>query len=271
MTDIHASTATGTGRLRPVGTRFSGRTVIVTAGAAGIGGGVARAFAEQGANVVVGDIDDDGLERFTADTQDLGVGVLVRHLDATRSTEVEALVSAAIDRFGTIDVLVSAAGGYSGPRSLLDVSDDDWESGMALNVSTAFRAVRAVAPTMIEAGRGRIIVLSSASGRQPSMSTLSVVYYAAGKAALLGLMRQCAIELGPHGITVNAVAPGTTYTPRLAKFRSRDTFEAINRQVPLGRIAEVEDQLGPILFLASDDAAYVNGATLDVNGGRLMM
>lgn len=271
MTDISASAESAPARLRPVGTRFSGRTVIVTAGAAGIGGGVARAFAEQGANVVVGDIDDDGLERFAEDTQYLGVGVLVRHLDATLSTEIESLASAAVERFGAIDVLVSAAGGYGGPRSLLDVSDDDWEAGMALNVSTAFRAVRAVAPTMIAAGRGRIIVLSSASGRQPSMATSSVVYYAAGKAALLGLMRQCAIELGPHGITVNAVAPGTTYTPRLAKFRSRDTFETINREVPLGRIAEVEDQLGPILFLASDDAAYVNGATLDVNGGRLMM
>jgi len=258
-------------RLRPVGSRFAGRTVLVTAGAAGIGGGVARAFAEQGANIVVGDIDAEGLGRLTEETEDLGVGVLTRVLDATDSSEVESLVADTVERFGGVDVLVSAAGGYGGPRSLLEVSDEDWDAGMALNVSTAVRAIRAVAPTMIGAGHGRIIVLSSASGRQPSMSTSSVVYYAAGKAALLGLMRQCAIELGPHGITVNAVAPGTTYTPRLARFRSRDTFEAINRQVPLGRIAEVEDQLGPILFLASDDAGYVNGATLDVNGGRLMM
>lgn len=258
-------------RLERLGSRFAGRTVLVTAGAEGIGGGAARAFAQQGADIVVGDLDGAALERLEEETRELGVGVLANCVDATDSTQVEAMTNEAVDRFGRVDVLVSAAGGYGGPRGLLDVSDEEWDAGMALNVSTAFKAIRAVTPTMIAAGHGRIIVISSASGRAPSMATSSVVYYAAGKAALLGLMRQCAIELGPHGITVNAIAPGTTYTPRLARFRSRETFEAINRQVPLGRIAEVEDQMGPLLFLASDDAGYVNGATLDVNGGRLMM
>lgn len=251
--------------------RFADRTVVITAGATGIGGGVARAFAREGARVVVGDLDADGLATLEDDVRSVGGAVLTRQLDATASDAVEELVHDALGAFGGVDVLVAATGGYGGPRSLVDVTDEEWRAGMDLNVSAPFMAIRAVAPTMIAAGHGRIIVLSSASGRAPSMATSSVVYYAAGKAALLGLMRQCALELGPHGITVNAVAPGTTYTPRLARFRSRETFEAINRQVPLGRIAEVDDQVGPILFLASDDAGYVNGATLDVNGGRLMM
>lgn len=254
-----------------MGQRFEGRTVVVTAGASGIGGGVARAFAREGARVVVGDLDADALATLADDVRASGGELLARQLDATDSGAVDALVADAVDAFGGVDVLVAATGGYGGPRSLLEVSDEEWHTIIDLNVSAAFFAIRAVAPTMIGAGRGRIIVLSSASGRAPSMATSSVVSYAAGKAALLGLMRQCALELGPHGITVNAVAPGTTYTPRLARFRSRETFEAINRQVPLGRIAEVEDQVGPILFLASDEAGYVNGATLDVNGGRLMM
>jgi 3-oxoacyl-[acyl-carrier protein] reductase len=257
--------------LKRIDDAFAGRTVLVTAGVAGIGGGVTRAFAQHGADVVVADLDGPGLARLELELAELGIGVLARRVDATDSAAIDRLVAEAVERFGGIDILVSAAGGYSGPRGITDVSDEEWESGMALNVTTAFKAIRAVTPVMRTAGRGRIIVLSSASGRQPSMATSSVVYYAAGKAALLGLMRQSAIELGPHGITVNAVAPGTTYTPRLARFRSRDTFEAINRQVPLGRISEVEDQVGPILFLASDAAGYVNGATLDVNGGRLMM
>jgi NAD(P)-dependent dehydrogenase (short-subunit alcohol dehydrogenase family) len=153
----------------------------------------------------------------------------------------------------------------------LEVSDYEWDAGITLNLTSAFKAARAVIPMMKRAGAGRIIMISSASGRMPTTVAAGVCYYAASKAGLLGLTRILALELGPYGITVNAVAPGTTYTDRVARFRSIETFDRIAETIPLGRIGTVEDQVGPILFLASPAARYVTGATIDVNGGRLML
>jgi NAD(P)-dependent dehydrogenase (short-subunit alcohol dehydrogenase family) len=113
-------------------------------------------------------------------------------------------------------------------------------------------------------------MVSSATGRMPTTVASSVIHYAVAKAGIMGLVRQLAVELGPHGINVNAVAPGTTFTPRVERIRTRESLSGIAATIPLGRVAEIEDQVGPIAFLASPDADYLTGVVLDVNGGRIM-
>ncbi|MPZ14947.1 MAG: SDR family oxidoreductase [Chloroflexi bacterium] len=247
------------------------QTVMITGAAAGIGAGVAAGFANLGANLVLADIDEEELASLDNNLTARGVDVLASRTDVTSAAGLKALVNAAVERFSGIDVLVVAAGGFSGSKTIEEVSDEEWEAGVALNLSSAFKTARAVVPVMKRARAGRIIMISSASGRMPTNVAAGVCYYAASKAGLLGLTRVLAIELGPYGVTVNAVAPGTTYTERVAKFRSLETFDRIAETVPLGRISTVEEQVGPILFLASPPARYITGATLDVNGGRLML
>jgi NAD(P)-dependent dehydrogenase (short-subunit alcohol dehydrogenase family) len=244
---------------------------MITGAAAGIAAGAASAFAGQGANLVLADINEAALGQLADGLRRRDVDVLAARTDVTDTVELAGLVEAAESRFGAIDVLVAAAGGFTGSKSVEEVSDDEWEAGIALNLTSAFKTTRAVIPIMKRARAGRIIMISSASGRMPTTVAAGVCYYAASKAGLLGLTRILALELGPFGVTVNAVAPGTTYTERVSRFRSIETFDAIAETIPLGRISAVEDQIGPILFLASPAAGYITGATLDVNGGRLML
>lgn len=246
------------------------QTVLVTGGATGIGEGVSRAFCEQGATVVVADLDGEGLERLGESLRAAPGRVVGSLTDVTDSTAVDGLVSETVAAHGGIDVLVVAAGGYQGAKKAEEVTDDEWERVLLLNLTAAFKVARAVIPVMKDAGSGRIVMISSATGRMPTLAASSVVHYTAAKAGMIGLVKQLALELGPHGVTVNAVAPGTTWTPRVQRLRSPESFADITATIPLERIADVADQIGPIMFLASEAAAYMTGAVLDVNGGRLM-
>jgi NAD(P)-dependent dehydrogenase (short-subunit alcohol dehydrogenase family) len=250
---------------------FAGRTAIITGAATGIGAGAARGLAAAGANIVLVDLDEDGLEREAGELEGLGARVVGVRADATDTADSTRMVEAALTSFGSVDILVTAAGGHGGAVPTEDLSDEAWEKGIALNLTSTFKSARAVIRPMKDRRYGRIIMISSGSGRMPTMSAPSVSHYAAAKTGILGLARQLAIELGPYEITVNAVAPGTTRTPRVERIRSEESLAKIAGDIPLGRVASVGDQVGPILFLASDAAGYITGATLDVNGGRLMM
>jgi NAD(P)-dependent dehydrogenase (short-subunit alcohol dehydrogenase family) len=251
------------------GQMSSPRTVVVTGCAAGIGEGVVRRFAGAGDNVVMIDIDKDGLARLEAELTGAGTVVSVPG-DVTDAALLDDAVALAVERFGRVDVLVGAAGGHSGAQAAEEVTDETWQKSLDLNLTSAFKSARAVIPVMKQQGSGRIIMVSSATGRMPTTVASSVIHYAVAKAGIMGLVRQLAVELGPHGVTVNAVAPGTTYTPRVERIRTRESLSGIAATIPLGRVAEVEDQVGPIYFLAGADASYLTGVVLDVNGGRVM-
>ena len=246
------------------------RTVLVTGAAAGIGEGVARAFAAQGANLLLMDLDADRLTDLANELSGVAAAVEIAPIDVTQTEDVDKAVGKAVDAFGSVDVLVGAAGGHTGAKSAEQIDDDEWDRSIGLNLGSAFKCARAVIPVMKANRSGRIVFISSATGRMPTMSASSVLHYAVAKAGIMGLVRQLAVELGPFEVTVNAVAPGTTYTPRVQKFRSLESFGEIAASIPLGRVASVDDQVGPIMFLASDAARYLTGVVLDVNGGRIM-
>lgn len=248
---------------------FAGKTIIVTGAAAGIGRGTAEAVARRGANVVLLDIAADPLDALVKDLVDEGHTALAAAADATVYPDVMEVVERTLKRFGRIDGLVTAAGGFPNRVAVQDLDVEQWTQGITLNLSSVFYACRAVIPQMLQQGEGAIVLVSSAAGR--TIVNPCTAYYAAAKSGILGLGRHLAFELGSSNIRVNAVAPGTTLTPRIAGLYAESRLEAIRQKTPLGRIADVDDQVGPILFLLSDDSGYMTGCTLDVSGGRIMM
>jgi NAD(P)-dependent dehydrogenase (short-subunit alcohol dehydrogenase family) len=170
-----------------------------------------------------------------------------------------------------VDILVNNAGGGTSLRYLEEVTEDDWKLTIDSNLKSAFLCCRAVTPPMKRQRYGRIVNVSSVAGR--NVSRLSGPQYSSAKAGMLGLSRHLAQDLGPFGITVNAVAPGPTLVDRVAKkwaLRSEADRAHILSNIPLGRLAEPEEVATVIAFLASDDARYVTGVTIDVNGGSFM-
>jgi 3-oxoacyl-[acyl-carrier protein] reductase len=244
---------------------FSGKNVIVTGAAAGIGRGVALGFAQSNARVVACDTDARGLDTLAAEAGSDASFVTAR-ADVTSSAAVKRVVRLAMADQERIDVLVNAVGGFSAILGYREITDESWQSSITLNVTSVFYCCREVLPHM--GMGGRIINVSSATGRMPTAITSAS--YAAGKAAVIGLSRHIAREVAPAGITVNCVAPGTTLTPRLAAMYDAERVAGISALTPIGRIAEVRDQVGPILFLASAAAGYITGTTIDVNGGKVM-
>ena len=249
--------------------RFEGHVVLVTGAAKGIGLRIARAFAREGARVAALDIDAPGADALARELVAQGREALALKADVTAAPEVRQAVDAVLGRWGRIDVLVNNAGGFSVIRRTEDIPDDEWEAIFRFNVTSAFLCAKAVLPQMKRQRSGAIVNLSSVAGRAGAVTVTS--HYAAAKAALLGFTRHLAREVARDGIRVNAVAPGTVATERFRALRSPEETRRMAESVPLGRVAEPEEIAEVVLFLASDAARYVTGATLDVNGGLVMM
>lgn len=251
--------------------RLDGRVAIITGSSEGIGKAAALIFAREGGQVVLNARGQDRLEAARATLCVVGKPPLVVAGDVSQAAVIERLVGETLQHFGRVDILVNNAGGGTRLRFLEEVTEDDWNLTIDSNLKSAFLCCQAVAPAMKRQGYGRIVNVSSVAGR--NVSRLSGPQYSSAKAGMLGLTRHLAQDLGPFGVTVNAVAPGPTLVDRVAKkwtLRSEEDRSHILGNIPLGRLAQPEEVAAVIAFLASDDASYVTGVTIDVNGGSFM-
>ena len=252
--------------------RFQGKTALVTGASKGIGRATALRLAREGGAVAVNGRDEAAIAAVVREIRQAGGRAMPAPADVSRGGDVIRMTEAIIAEFGGIDILVNNAGGGTMARWLDDLDEEAWDRGLAMNLKSAFLVTKAVATHMRQCRRGHIVMVASIAGR--NMSRLSGPDYSAAKGGMLAFMRHMAVELGPHGITVNAVAPGPTMVERVAKkwtLKGEEEREKILRTIPLGRPARPEEVAAAILFLASEDASYITGACLDVNGGAFMM
>jgi 3-oxoacyl-[acyl-carrier protein] reductase len=238
-------------------TALTDRVAIVTGAARGIGRVIAEDLHARGATVVLADIDES--EHSLDRGWDLQVDVRDRE-------SVNALVAEVLERAGRVDILVNNAARIA-PSSLWDVEPDEWDDVLAVNLRGPLFAIQAAGPHMREQRWGRIVNVSSLAGQQGGI--VGGPHYSASKAALLVLTKIAARELAPHGVTVNAVAPAAIESPVLDAL-PETTRKDIARSIPVGRLGRPEEVAALVAYLASEEAAYVTGATFDVNGGLLM-
>lgn len=252
--------------------RFEGKVAVITAAGAGIGRATAEIMAREGATVVAVDVNGERLDALSAALADAPGKVIGRDIDAGNEAAVRALVEEAAADHGRIDILVNGVGGSTivdNPAATIDaLTFDDWQRLIDFNLNATFLFLNSVVPVMKKAGGGKIVSISSIAGR--GLSALSSSAYATAKGGIIALTRKLATELGPHGININAIAPSLTLTERLLPHwqkRSADEQAAIEAGVPLRRVARAMDQAKVIAFLASSDADFVTGSTIDVSGG----
>lgn len=245
------------------------RVAVITGAANGIGAAVAARLAAQGQYLALLDCDVTRLEAGAAALRATARGrVCTYPVDVRESRPVAEAVAAIRAEFGRIDVLVNAVGSSTPQRPVEEISDEEWDAVLTLNLRGLFLCTRAVVPGMKGQRWGRIVNVSSVAGRTRSL--FGGAHYTASKAGVIGFSRQCASELAPYGITVNVVAPGVTLSERVAarwEAKPADERAFIQSLIPAGRLASVDEPAAAICFLCGEDASYMNGAVVDVNGG----
>ncbi len=246
---------------------FSDQVVIVTGAAVGIGKGISEAFAKAGGHAYLLDIDDERGEKAAEAIRAAGGKADYIHCDVTNSSSVQAAFDQILSNSGRIDVLVNNAGGFSMQLATVDTPEEEWDRVITRNLKGVYLCSKAAIPTFKSQKSGRIINFGSVAGLATQVP--SSPPYAAAKAGVHAMTRVMSFELARDGITVNAIAPGTTATERVVKLRSPEQMKKIGESSPVGRIGEVEDMIGCTLFMASDEASYLTGQTVSINGGRL--
>ena len=247
---------------------FMEKIVLVTGSGSGIGRGVAIAFAKEGANIVVNDVNYEAASSVAQEIKDMGRKSLAVKCDVSNSHEVSQMFDQIVKQFGTLHILINSAG-VTGVVALMEETlEEEFDRTMDINVKGVFLCSKAAVPLMKKNKYGKIVNISSTAGKR--MSSGGGGDYATSKAAVLSLTRTFAYELAPYGINVNAICPGRTITPLLAKAIDTPEHKERLKRIPLGRYAAPEDQANAIILLCSDRASYIVGQHVDVDGGVLL-
>ena len=256
--------------------RFANQVVMITGAANGIGEACALRFAEEGARVVCLDIEEVANEETAVSCQNLGAEAIGLHCDVTKKGAVETAVAITMKKWGRIDTLVGSAGIYTG-SPLADVSIQQWQHTISTNLTGVFLTNQAVVPIMMAQKSGSIINLSSMAGKT---SWVASAEYSASKSGVIGLTRSVAMELAPYGATANAVCPGNTLTDMVRGVAAKvggldgltgeEWLQMRANDCPMQRLAEPWEIAGVVAFLASQDARYLTGQGIEVDGGMIM-
>jgi len=256
--------------------RLKDRVAIVTGGASGIGKAAAECFVREGARVVIADFNPDGIEKTVAEIVSAGGRATGQVVDVSNREQTQMMARKVVEQQGRIDILLNNAG-ISRYRPFATAIAEDWDAVLGVDLKGVFFCAQSVAPAMIKQCYGRIVNISSALGtgaapHNTAGSPGGSAAYASAKAGVIMLTKTLARELGPHGVTVNCVAPGTFVTPISSSSRTPEQvsehLEHRKKTVVLGRIGALAELSSAILFFASDDSSYVTGQTLQVDGGR---
>jgi 3-oxoacyl-[acyl-carrier protein] reductase len=245
--------------------RLQDRVALVTGGGQGIGRAIALCFVREGAKIAVIDVMDDCARAVAAEIKSAGGDAVAVVCDVTKRDQVETAVTKAVEAFGKIDILCNNAGITRDAR-LVKMTEDQFDAVIDVNLKGVFNMTQAVAPHMVAQSYGRIITTSSIVGLYGNFGQTN---YVASKAGVIGMTRVWARELGPKGITANAVAPGFIVTDMI-KTVPQEVLERFTNATPVRRLGEPEDIANAYLFLASDEASFVNGAVLSVDGGLVI-
>ncbi len=246
--------------------RFAGKTALVTGAAQGIGRAVATDFAEEGASVVVSDILGDDIKKLESEIRERGGTVVAIPCDVSSRDQVEKLIEDAVSWVGSVDILVNNAG-YLTTGTIEETTDEIIDRTLSVNLNGVLYAIRAVTPLMKRQGYGRIINVASITGKNGDNST--VFAYGATKGAVISLTRSVARQLGPFGITCNAIAPHAVMT-KMMEYWDADKKQQIADKIPVRRLGTVEDMSALIRFLSSDESSFITGETVNINGGYYM-
>jgi 3-oxoacyl-[acyl-carrier protein] reductase len=247
---------------RPRIGRLSDKVALIVGSARGIGKGIAQRFVEEGAKLVLADTE---IEAGQATAAELGAAFI--RTDISQMADAEAAVALALEQYGRLEILVQNAGIY--PWQLLEnTSPDDWDRVMAVNLRGSFNAARAALVPMKAQHFGRMLFTSSITG--PHVTSPGHGHYSATKAGINGLIRSAALEFSGYGITVNGVEPGNILTEAIQLHRGPAFIKNMEDAIPLGRLGSPRDVANAFLFLASDDASYITGTTIIVDGGQLL-
>ncbi|HEX4174466.1 MAG TPA: SDR family NAD(P)-dependent oxidoreductase [Acidimicrobiales bacterium] len=241
------------------------RTAVVTGGGSGMGEAICHRLAAQGHGVAVLDIDSDATERVAKEIESEGGRALAVRVDVSDRAAVEAAMEQARGAFGPIGILVTSAG-IEGFVKFSDITVEAWERMLAVNLTGTFHCVQTVLPDMVEAGWGRIVTISSSSAQS---GTKRMAHYVASKGGVIALTKALALDLASHGITVNTIPPGAIDTPMMRRPLESGTLGSLDQIVaraPLGRLGTPDDIAAATAFLCSEDAGYITGQQINVNG-----
>ena len=244
---------------------FQGKVVVVTGSTRGIGAEIARQFAHRGASVVVSGRNQEKLQEMERELKEIGVPVLAVAADVGKADQAQNLIQQAIQTFGRVDVLVNNAG-ITRDNLLMRMKEEEWDQVIETNLKGTFNCIKAVTRQMMKQRSGRIINITSVVGQ---MGNAGQANYAASKAGIIGLTKSVAKELASRNITCNAVAPGFIETDMTAVL-GENVKESLQAQIPLGRLGTESDVAKVVCFLASEDAAYITGQVINVDGGMVM-